>query len=142
MVRSEISKILTDFGKGKNMNTVSPRINEESVRFYTEHFGKKNRGAAVILDSFPRLYARTMVALRGRFDSEALNDLIEGMAAYRRYSNGSGVMNTFLWGIGFYSVFTACTTFELSCLEIWAGAFYSQTGKDLATYVAELAKKE
>jgi hypothetical protein len=125
------------------MGTVSPRINEDSIRFYTDHFGKKNHGAAVILDSFPRLYARTMVALRGRFSAKTLTELVEGLPSYRlNRSSVIAFLNPAAWGLGYYSEFAACTALETMCLGIWASAFYSQTAKNLATYVAELAKKE
>ena len=137
---------------------ISPRIDDQSRVFLSNHFSTLNAGAEYVLDSFPMLFKRALHEMRGIFSDKELSFLVEAFKEPKLSSQLAGQQLRLFcndaitfgkiddkWEIEgevFSKKIETRTSFQLACLEIWAKKFwYSKWGKgdkNLREYVAAL----
>lgn len=132
---------------------VAPRIREGAKNWYAENFATTNAGVVFILESFPELYKRALLEIKGRFSREELLLIVDvynataltpGMPMLdAQVSDGIALDSLHKkWeidGSELVKKITGLTSFQSAILEIWAnGYWYAQPGKklrDLEKYV-------
>ena len=142
---------------GGIMKAISPKINDSSAEFYPSVFSNLHSGAAYVLDSFPRLYQRTLHEMRGKFMKGELSLMIDVMnatmltpqsAGYHLAANvADGIALDGLdakWeidGEALNKKLAELSVFDLACLEIWANGFWYRANRpndDFEAWVAQL----
>ncbi len=135
---------------------VSPRIREESKGWYQNHFPSLNAGVTFAMESFPELYKRALLEIRGKFSREELLLIVDvynataltpGMPMLEAQV-GDGIALDYLdqkWGVeedAIENKILSLTSFQSAALELWAnGYWYAHPTKklrDLEKYVEEL----
>jgi len=139
------------------MQKIGPIISDKAEKFIREHFSNLNAGAVYVLDAFPDLYARTLHDLKGKFsrgelmlildvtNGLALNPGLAGQHLLVQVSDGielDGLDKK--WKVTKKNVTSnlqSLNTFQIACLEIWAGAFWEKEDHgNIEEYVKRLAK--
>ncbi|MBA7559402.1 hypothetical protein ES708_01016 [subsurface metagenome] len=121
------------------MKSISPKISENTAKFYPGLFRSLNAGAVYALEIFPRLYQRTLHDMRGRFSAGELSLMVDVMKAtmLTPTSAGQSLAANVSDGIALDGLDTkweidggtlnkkmdTLTIFEVVCLEIWATGF-------------------
>ncbi len=135
---------------------VAPRIHEGVKNWYAENFPTTNAGVTFVLESFPELYKRALLELRGRFSREELMLIVDvynataltpGMSMLdAQVSDGIALDDLDKkWEIEKDSILQkvkSLTSFQGAVLEMWAnGYWYAHPAKklsDLEKYVKQL----
>ena len=143
------------------MKAISPKISDVAAEFYPSVFSTLHSGATYTLESFPRLYQRTLHNLKGRFERNELMLMVDvmnataltpGMAGHTLLGNvPDGISLDGLdekWEIDGPALNEKMSTlhpFDAACLEIWANGFWYRekaegisSGKELEAWVAQL----
>ncbi len=135
---------------------VTPRIREGAKDWYGENFVSTNAGIVFTLESFPELYKRALMEVKGRFSRGEILLIVDvynatlltpGMPMLEAQVSDGIALDGLdkKWeidGKAMMKKLQALTSFQFAILEIWAnGYWYAQTGKelrDLEKYVEEL----
>lgn len=135
---------------------VTPRIREGTTDWYGENFSSANAGLVFALESFPELYKRGLLELKGRFTRGELLFIVDvynatmltpGMPMLdAQVSDGIALDGLDKkWGIdgpALVKKVEGLTSFQATVLEIWAnGYWYARTGgelRDLEKYIQGL----
>lgn len=137
----------------KTKKNVSPRVFEETQKFYADHFDSINAGCEYILEAFPELYSHTIHAMRGKFTRGELMLCIDVMNGHWYNPPGAGQEMTpnvsdgialdhvdAKWKIDgsvLNQKLAGLSIFERACLEIWIQAFWAQDDhSNIEEYVA------
>lgn len=125
---------------------VAPRIREGAKNWYAENFSTTNAGVRFALESFPELYKRALMEVKGRFFREELLLIVDVYNA-TALTPGMPMVEAQVidgmsldgldqkWGVD-RDVLTkkvqGLTSFQSACLEIWAnGYWYAKTEEKL-----------
>ena len=138
---------------------IGPRVGKAAEAWLEERFRTRTAGAEYILGMMPRMYARTMEGLKGKFTRAELRVMVEvgngleltpGLAGQHLEADcadgmaldGLGEKYGVQDGEDFLLRVALLTDFERACLEIWAnGYWYGRTGEereDLYGYIDKM----
>jgi len=99
-------------------------IFEKTKKFITQNFKSAGTGASYILEMFPELYSREIIDIKKLFTQEELIGIIYCFQSRPLHPDMAGRI------IPHTAKTDTCSVFTLSCLEIWAQAFWLNGGKN------------
>lgn len=127
---------------------VGPKISNEVVDWYKEHFPTLNAGVTWALHQFPELYRVALEEMRGYFSENELIvlqdialriDLISlgdisgrslRFAVYGEVEDNPSLLEQFnVSGAAFLEKLHGLHRWQLACLELWAAGFNTQEAK-------------
>lgn len=125
---------------------VAPRIREGAKNWYGENFPSTNAGVVFILESFPELYKRALLEIKGRLTREELLLIVDvynstaltpGMPMVDAQVIDGMTLDALdqKWDVDRKSMtekIKHLTSFQSAALEIWAnGYWYAHPDKEL-----------